>query len=50
VAQYEVRRLLAFHSVSQVGYMLLGLGCSPRSASPVGPLLVHHGLVKSSSS
>jgi multicomponent Na+:H+ antiporter subunit D len=26
VAQYEVRRLLSFHIVSQIGYLLMGLG------------------------
>lgn len=26
VAQYEMRRLLAFHIVSQIGYMIMGLG------------------------
>jgi multicomponent Na+:H+ antiporter subunit D len=49
VAQYEVRRLLAFHSVSQVGYMVLGLGLlSPLGLAGSVLFLVHHGLVKSS--
>jgi len=49
VAQYDVRRLLAFHSVSQVGYMLLGLGLlSPLGLAGSVFFLVHHGLVKSS--
>jgi multicomponent Na+:H+ antiporter subunit D len=26
VAQYEVRRLLSFHIISQIGYVLMGLG------------------------
>jgi multicomponent Na+:H+ antiporter subunit D len=25
-AQFELRRLLSFHIVSQIGYMILGLG------------------------
>jgi len=49
VSQYEVRRLLAFHSVSQVGYMLLGLGLlTPLGLAGSVLFLVHHGLVKSS--
>jgi multicomponent Na+:H+ antiporter subunit D len=49
VAQYEVRRLLAFHSVSQVGYMILGLGLvTPLGLAGSVLFLVHHGLVKSS--
>lgn len=47
VAQDDTRRILAFHSVSQIGYMLMGLGLS----SPLGlagtiVFMVHHGLVK----
>lgn len=49
VAQYDVRRLLAFHSISQVGYMLIGLGLlSPLGLAGSVFFLVHHGLVKSS--
>lgn len=48
LAQYELRRLLGFHIVSQVGYMVLGLGLS----SVIGLAgavfyLMHHVLVKS---
>jgi len=49
VSQYEVRRLLAFHSISQVGYMLLGLGLlTPLGLAGSVLFLFHHGLVKSS--
>jgi multicomponent Na+:H+ antiporter subunit D len=49
VSQYEVRRLLAFHSISQVGYMLLGLGLlTPLGLAGSVFFLFHHGLVKSS--
>ncbi|MEZ4300185.1 MAG: proton-conducting transporter membrane subunit [Polyangiaceae bacterium] len=34
VSQGDVRRILAFHSVSQMGYMMMGLGLSSRSRSP----------------
>lgn len=46
-AQFEFRRILAFHSISQIGYMLLGLALN----SPLGLIagiyyILHHGLVK----
>lgn len=46
--QWEMRRILAFHSVSQVGYLLLALALG--TAAGVHALLVfsvHHALVKS---
>ncbi len=55
VAQVEMRRILAFHSISQIGYMLLAtalvVGAAP-AARPVAVVallvfMVHHGLVKS---
>ncbi len=55
VAQTDLRRVLAFHSISQIGYMLLATalvaGASP-TARPVAVVavlvfMVHHGLVKS---
>ncbi len=48
VAQAEVRRILAFHSVSQIGYMVMGFGLFT-SASVAGAILfiLHHGIVKS---
>jgi multicomponent Na+:H+ antiporter subunit D len=49
LSQYELRRLLAFHSVSQMGYIVASLGLGSVSGI-AGALyfLVHHGLVKSS--
>lgn len=44
----EVRRILAFHSVSQVGYMVMGLGFFTMS-SLAGTIffVLHHAIVKS---
>lgn len=45
---WDMRRILAFHSVSQIGYMLLGMALG--TVAGVQALLVfalHHGLVKS---
>ncbi|MEZ5235689.1 MAG: proton-conducting transporter membrane subunit [Acidimicrobiales bacterium] len=33
MAQNDVKRILSFHIVSQIGYMVLGLGCSRWPAS-----------------
>jgi multicomponent Na+:H+ antiporter subunit D len=33
-AQHEFRRILSFHIVSQIGYMILGWRCSPAGAWP----------------
>jgi len=47
-AQNEFRRILSFHSVSQVGYMLMGLGLStPLALGGSLFFLLHHGIVKS---
>lgn len=48
VSQMEVRRILAFHSVSQVGYMVMGLGLFTAS-SLAGTVffVLHHAVVKS---
>jgi multicomponent Na+:H+ antiporter subunit D len=47
VAQNEFRRLLAFHSVSQVGYMVMGLGLfSPLGLAASLLFMGHHSLVK----
>jgi len=48
MAQMEIRRVLAFHSVSQVGYMVMGLGLLTVS-SLTGAIffVLHHSLVKS---
>jgi multicomponent Na+:H+ antiporter subunit D len=49
LSQYEVRRLLSFHSVSQVGYIVaaLGLGGSLGLAAALF-FALHHSLVKPS--
>lgn len=48
VAQMETRRILAFHSVSQVGYMVMGLGLFTAS-SFAGTIffVLHHAVIKS---
>ncbi len=48
VCQSDIRRILAFHSISQTGYMVLGLALGSELAL-VGALvfIVHHALVKS---
>lgn len=48
VAHMEVRRILAFHSVSQVGYMVMGLGLftAPSLAGAIF-FVLHHAVVKS---
>ena len=46
-AQFEFRRLLSFHSVSQIGYMVLGLGFfTPLALAGTVFYLIHHNLVK----
>jgi len=46
-AQYEFRRILAFHSVSQIGYMILGLALYTPLALIGGIFYVlHHSFVK----
>ncbi|WP_117237958.1 proton-conducting transporter transmembrane domain-containing protein [Thermus sediminis] len=46
-AQFEFRRILAFHSVSQVGYMVMGLALmSPLALAGSLVFMVHHSLVK----
>ena len=55
MSQMEMRRILAFHSVSQVGYMIMGLALAIRSDGQIVPLalagtifyMLHHGIVKS---
>lgn len=46
-AQWDVRRILSFHIVSQIGYMLLGLAISTQAAM-AGAIfyIVHHIIVK----
>jgi len=47
VAQFETRRLLSFHIVSQIGYMVLGLGLfTPLALAGTVFYLIHHIVVK----
>ncbi len=47
VVQTNIRRILAFHSISQIGYMILGLALlSPLAVAASILFIVHHGLVK----
>jgi len=54
VAQYEIKRILAWHTISQTGYIVVGVGLlghpepSVRRAGLVAVVLfmIHHGLVK----
>lgn len=49
LSQYEIRRLLSFHSVSQVGYMVAALGLgNPLGLAAALFFALHHSLVKSS--
>ena len=46
-SQYEIRRLLSFHSVSQVGFMVFALGLgSPAGVAGATFFALHHSLVK----
>jgi multicomponent Na+:H+ antiporter subunit D len=48
MAQNEFRRILAFHSVSQVGYMIMGLGLfTPAAIAGSIVFMLHHSVVKS---
>ncbi|WP_184403542.1 Na+/H+ antiporter subunit D [Geomicrobium halophilum] len=47
VAQYDFKGILAYHSVSQVGYMVMGLGIfSPLALAGAIYFMVHHSIVK----
>ncbi len=49
IAQTNFRRLLSFHSVSQVGFMVLGLGFySPMAIAGSIYFVMHHNMIKSS--
>ncbi|BCW99573.1 MAG: cation:proton antiporter [Armatimonadota bacterium] len=46
-AQNEFRRILSFHSISQIGYMVMGLGLfSPLALAGSVYFVVHHSVVK----
>jgi multicomponent Na+:H+ antiporter subunit D len=48
LSQYEVRRLLSFHSVSQLGYLVFALAlATPAGVAAAIFFAVHHSLVKS---
>jgi len=48
IAQHEMRRLLAFHVVSQIGYLIMGLGlASPLALAGAVFFIVHVTLAKS---
>jgi multicomponent Na+:H+ antiporter subunit D len=48
LSQYEVRRLLAFHSVSQVGYIVFAIGlATPAGVAAAIFFALHHSFVKS---
>jgi len=44
-AQYEIRRLLAFHIISQIGYMTLGLGLFTPAALAASLFYIVHNIV-----
>lgn len=47
IAQHEFRRVLSFHIISQIGYMILGLGLYSPLALAAGIFyIVHHIVVK----
>ena len=47
LAQHEFRRVLSFHIISQIGYMILGLGLfSPLALAGAIFYIVHHIIVK----
>jgi len=46
-SQYEFRRVLVFHSISQVGYMVLGVAIgTPEALAAALLFIVHHNIVK----
>ncbi len=46
-AQYEIRKILAFHIISQIGYMILGLALfTPLALAAAIFYIVHHIIVK----
>jgi multicomponent Na+:H+ antiporter subunit D len=46
-SQYEIRKILSFHIISQIGYMLMGLGLfSPLALAGAVFYIMHHIVVK----
>ncbi len=46
-AQFEIRRILSFHIISQIGYMTLGLGLFTEAALAASVFyIIHHIIVK----
>lgn len=46
-SHYDMRRILAFHSISQIGYMILGLALyTPLAIAGAIFFMIHHTLVK----
>lgn len=46
--QWDTRRILAFHSISQIGYMVLGLALgTPLALAGAIFYMIHHSIVKS---
>jgi len=49
VVQYDISRILAFHTISQVGYILMGLAIFTPLAIAGGIFhMIHHSMIKSS--
>jgi multicomponent Na+:H+ antiporter subunit D len=49
IAQYKLKRMLAYSSIANMGYIMLGVGISPYSSLGLTPALMHilnHGLMK----
>ena len=49
IAQYKLKRMLAYSSIANMGYIMLGVGLSPYSSLGLTPALMHilnHGLMK----
>ncbi|GAL34020.1 Na(+) H(+) antiporter subunit D [Vibrio maritimus] len=46
-SQYSIKKILAFHSISQIGYMIMGLALyTPLALAGVLFYIVHHSVVK----
>ncbi|RZN37375.1 MAG: monovalent cation/H+ antiporter subunit D family protein [Methanophagales archaeon ANME-1-THS] len=49
IAQYKLKRMLAYSSIANMGYIMLGVGLSPYTSLGLTPALMHilnHGLMK----